>query len=93
MFPRVGKIIGAFFRGAVKAFPLGNAIIEGVNNAKGGVIQEVVTPAGETVVGKVKDPHSWISIVVQVSLILALAYGIYTKQIDINKVVEVLQGL
>lgn len=87
------KIAGAFLRGAVKAFPLGNAIIEGVNNAKGGVVKQVVTEGGETVTGTVKNPHNWISIVVQVSLILAMAYGIYTKQIDIAKVIGILQGL
>lgn len=90
---KIIKIAGAFFRGAIKAFPLGNAIIEGVNNAKGGVLKTVVTPSGETISGRVKEPHSWISIVVQIALIVALIYGVCTKQIDINYVIEILQGL
>lgn len=90
---RIGKIIVAFLRGVVKGFPLGNAIIEGVNTVKGGIVKDIVTPAGETVTGIVKDPHNWISIIVQVATILALAYGVYTHTIDINKVIETLQGL
>lgn len=90
---KIGKIIGSFVRGAIKSFPLGNAIIEGVNNAKGGVLKTVTTEGGETVTGKVKDPHSWVSIVVQLLLCAAFVYGFYTKQIDLERLIEMLRGL
>lgn len=81
------KIVGAFLRGAVKSFPLGNAVIEGVQNAKG-VTKEVITESGEVVKGAVKEPHNWVSIITQAAFVGLIIWAVVSKQIDINQAVE-----
>lgn len=92
MIPKIIKIAGTFLRGVIKAFPLGNAIIEGVNNVKGGIIKDVITPAGETVTGTVKSPHSWLSVIVQISVIALIIYAVYSGKVDVAQAITWLQS-
>lgn len=84
------RVIGAFLKGAVRSFPLGNAIIKGVETAKGGALKTVLTADGDVVKGQVKDPNAWLKIVVEVAVTGAVIWAFLTKAITADDMIRVL---
>ena len=89
------KIIRDFLRGAVKSFPLGNAVVEGIENVKKEKVSaENITEAINTT--NVEKPHSWVSIIAQLGLSLTFIYLFYTKAItadDLKKFIELITSI
>jgi hypothetical protein len=84
------KAIKAFFRGAIKSFPIGNAILEGAENVKKEkVTAENITEAIDTT--NKEKPHSWVSILTQLAFTSLFVYLFYTKQITAENLQEIVK--
>lgn len=81
-------------RGVVKSIPLGNVLIEIIDNAKGKILNpekiQVNDNTSEVVNTK---PHQWRSIIFQLLIVSAIIYALYTRQIDINQFINLIQSL
>ena len=86
-------ILKAIARGVVKSFPLGNVVIETINNFKAKPLINIEANEQSEIISKIEKPHNWISIATQSVIIAALIYAFVTKQIDLNKLIEILSGL
>lgn len=70
------NIAKPFLRGVIKSFPVGNAIVEGVQNVKAG--------DGE-------KPHNWVSIITQLTICGLIVYAFVTHTITIDQVLGYLK--
>jgi len=85
-------ILKAVFRGVVKSFPLGNVVIETINNFKAKPIYELDVEKQVEKISGFDKPHNWVSIATQSVIVAAIIYAFVTKQIDLNKLIEILNG-
>ena len=92
MKPRKG-ILKAIFRGVVKSFPIGNVIVETIQNYKAKPLLNVEPSEQAEIVNKTEKPHNWVSIAVQLLITAGIVYAFATKQITIDKLIELLNGL
>ena len=67
----------AVLRGLVKSVPIGNVIVESIENKKA---------------PKEEKPHDWLSICAQIGGILLLFYMSYKGEIPIEKMLELLRN-
>lgn len=86
MKPKKG-ILKAILRGILKSVPIGNTIVETVENFKAKTNAEIES-GGE--VGKVEKPHNWISILTQLTVIGVIVWAFVTKQITIEQLINFL---
>ena len=84
-------ILKAVFRGVVKSFPLGNVIIETVNNFKAKPLINIEPREQADVIKQIEKPHNWVSISTQLIIIGAIVYAFATKQIDLNQLIDILK--
>jgi len=89
MRPIFKKII-AVGRGALKgAFPGAAGAVEALSNLKGKEVT-VTTESGEEVKGIAK-PHDWYSVIPSLIVSGVIIYGLFTKELNIETVVELLK--
>jgi len=67
----------AILRGLVKSVPIGNVLVETLENKKAPIEEK---------------PHNWYSILAQVGGILILFYMALKKEIPIEQLLEILRG-
>ena len=84
-------ILKAVFRGVVKSFPLGNVIIETVNNFKAKPLINIEPREQADVIKQIEKPHNWVSIATQLIIVGAIVYAFATKQIDLNQLINILK--
>lgn len=91
------KFLGTILRAGVKSVPVGNAIVEAIENRKanraikkGMSIDETVKY--KSVDGKPEKPHDWLSIAVQLIITGSVIYAFFSKQIPIDKLIELLNN-
>lgn len=87
----------SILRGVAKSIPLGNIIVEAVENRK--AKKELSKTEGEIingstkvkmVEGKPEKPHDLLSIIAQAAVVGGFVYLFVTKQITIEKLMELL---
>ena len=83
---KIFQIARPFLRGVVKSFPLGNAVIEGVNNAKASTNN---AEKADTISNPL--PHDWVSIITQATVSGLIVYAFVTKAITIDQVIGFLK--
>jgi hypothetical protein len=98
---KVLNFLKTLLRAGVKSFPIGNAIVEAVENRKSRkAIEKAVetgnllegSPKVKMVDGKPENPHDYLSIAFQLLIVSAIVYAFATKQITIEKLIELLNG-
>lgn len=77
------KTIG---RGVIKAVPIGNVLVEAVQNKKAVIAAK--DENGNPV--PVDKPHSILSMVVQVIIVLAIGWAFYTEKISVHQLINLL---
>lgn len=85
-------IFRAVLRGIVKSIPLGNVIVETVENFTAKPLIEQSTDEQINTIAQTDKPHNWVSVTIQLLIVGAIVYAFTTKQIDINKLIELLSG-
>jgi len=91
------KFLGTILRAGVKSVPVGNVIVEAIENRK--ALKKIKSEGwleGElklkTVDGLPTKPHNWISIAIQLIITGSVIYAFFTKQITIDKLIELLNN-
>jgi hypothetical protein len=80
------QFLAPIFRGVVKSLPFGGVIVESVKN-----IQTEIKNKNDAINQPVELPHNWLSIAIQMITVAGIVYALLTKQIDINKFIELLK--
>jgi len=80
----------AVFRGLVKSVPLGNTLIEIADNYKSKPILNIDSEEQKKVFENIEKPHDWTSIIIQVIITSSIIYAFVTKQISIEKLIELI---
>lgn len=80
-------ILKAIIRGILKGLPAVNPVIETIENVKN--IKDLKTEVSEEV--KVLK-HSWVSITIQFIIVGVTIYAFVSKQITIEKLIELVGG-
>ena len=78
---KIGKIVGTFIKGGLRANPLGNVIVKGIEAVRG---KDLVT--GEPV-----KPINWQLIIVEVLGVLVLGYLVVKGIIPVDQLIKFLQ--
>lgn len=86
MKPKKG-ILKAILRGILKSVPIGNTIVETVENFKA---KPVIDAATNEIVEKIEKPHNWVSILTQLTVIGVIVWAFVTKQITIEQLINFL---
>jgi len=90
LFKKVFNIGKAIVRGVTKgAFPGVAGAIDAVRNIQGQQVT-VLTTEGKEVTGTAA-PHSWWSIIPSLIVAGVIIYGLWSKQLDVNTVVDLLK--
>ena len=94
---KFAKIVAPFVRGAIKiGLPIiGTPIVEAVSNLTQPKTMMATTTDGVAgAIEIVKPPkHSWVSIIVQSVLAIAVLYAFWTKAITIQNVVTIIKSI
>lgn len=74
---KIFKFIRPLLRGTVKSIPFGNVVIETIDEIKQGKA----------------DVNKTMEIVVQIAAVTGILYAFFSKQIDINLFIDLLNGI
>jgi hypothetical protein len=80
------QFIAPVVRGVVKSLPFGGVVVESVKN-----IQTEIKNKKDAINQPIDLPHNWLSIAIQMITVAGILYALLTKQIDINKFIELLK--
>lgn len=78
---KLGKIVGTFIKGGLRANPLGNAIVKGIEAVRG---RDLVT-------GETPKPINWQLIIVEVLGVVVLGYLVVKGIIPVDQLIKFLQ--
>lgn len=85
-------ILKPVFRGVLKSIPIGNILVELSQNKKAKKTNEhVIDSNGEQIPAEL--PHNYVSIAIQIICVVGIIYAFYTKQIDLNHFLSILQSI
>jgi len=77
-YKKMKEKLKAILRGLVKSVPIGNVLVETIENKK--------APTSED------KPHNWLSILAQIGGILIIFYMSYKKELPIEQMLELLRS-
>jgi len=85
------EILKPVFRGVLKSLPMGNILVELTQNKKAKNSEPVIDSQGNQIPPEL--PHNYVSIAIQIICIVGIIYAFYTKQIDLNHFLSILQSI